>query len=168
MNQPQIFAITYAQISEFWRAHLWPHKPENVRPLSTMRFGGGIGPERHVMARLGSDVVAFERGGTVRRGVAAILASRARGQLPEVPGIEHADPLGALPIRSLPCRMTGMARAWMGLGSVRPATRTACTSGAGRPRVLNISSTPGWGRGARADRDHARRAPEEEAGLPPR
>jgi hypothetical protein len=61
-----------------------------------VRLGGGIGPERHVMVRLGRDVVAFERGATVKRGVAAILAARAQGQLANVDGIESAEPLGAL------------------------------------------------------------------------
>ncbi len=61
-----------------------------------VRIGGGIGTERHVMLRLGGDVVAFERGASVRRGLCALLAARAQGALRDVDGLHRAEPLGSL------------------------------------------------------------------------
>lgn len=85
-----------ALVERRFRERLSSNVDRVVDREDVVRLGGGIGPERHVMGRLGRDVVAFEQGGTARRGLSSILSSRARGELSEVPGIERADPLGAL------------------------------------------------------------------------
>lgn len=85
-----------AQLERRFRERLSTNVDRVVDREDVVRLGGGIGPERHVFARLGRDLVLFEQGATVRRGLGALLAARARGELADVAGIERAEPLGSL------------------------------------------------------------------------
>jgi GNAT superfamily N-acetyltransferase len=38
----EIQKLSYPQVEAFWAAHLWPGKPESLRPMSSMLFGGGF------------------------------------------------------------------------------------------------------------------------------
>ena len=52
------------------------------------------------------------------------------------------DPLGATPMRSLPCRMVGMALLWMAVGSLRPAARMPLRMVWGNPSDANVTNPP--------------------------